>query len=58
MKKLTVGIVQQSCTADRNANIEKSAAGIRKAVSKGAELIVLQEFTSALFLPDRGPRML
>ena len=43
MKKLTVGIVQQSCTADRNANIEKSAAGIRKAVSKGAELIVLQE---------------
>jgi len=41
--QITVGLVQQSCTADRNANIEKSAAGIRKAVSKGAELIVLQE---------------
>ncbi len=43
MKKLIVGLVQQSCTADRDANMEKSAAGIRKAVSKGAELIVLQE---------------
>jgi len=40
---IIVGLVQQSCTADRNANMEKSAAGIRKAVSKGAELIVLQE---------------
>ncbi|SPF34428.1 Nitrilase/cyanide hydratase and apolipoprotein N-acyltransferase [Syntrophobacter sp. SbD1] len=43
MKKLTVGLVQQSCTTDRDANMEKSAAGIRKAVSSGAELVVLQE---------------
>ncbi len=43
MKKLTVGLVQQSCTADRDANMEKSAAGIRKAVYSGAELVVLQE---------------
>ncbi len=43
MKKLTAGLVQQSCTADRNANMEKSSAGVRKAASKGAELIVLQE---------------
>jgi N-carbamoylputrescine amidase len=43
MKKLIVGLVQQSCTADRNANMVKSAAGIRKAVSRGAELVVLQE---------------
>lgn len=43
MKKLIVGTVQQSCTADRSANLEKSAAGIRTAVSKGAELVLLQE---------------
>lgn len=43
MKKLIAGIVQQSCTDDRGANLEKSAAGIREAASKGAELVVLQE---------------
>ena len=43
MKELVVGLVQQSCTTDRDANMEKSVAGIREAVSKGAELIVLQE---------------
>jgi len=43
MKNLTVGLVQQSCTADRNATIEKSMAGIRTAAAKGAELVVLQE---------------
>ena len=43
MKKLIVGLVQHSCTEDREANMEKSANGIREAVSRGAELIVLQE---------------
>lgn len=43
MKKLTVGLVQQSCTADRNANMAKSAEGIRKAAAKGAQLVLLQE---------------
>ncbi len=43
MKKLIVGLVQQSCTADRDANMEKSAAGIREAVLRGAELVLLQE---------------
>ncbi|ABQ25646.1 carbon-nitrogen hydrolase [Geotalea uraniireducens] len=43
MKNLTVGLVQQSCTADRNATIEKSMAGIRTAAAKGTELVVLQE---------------
>ncbi len=43
MKKLIVGLVQHSCTQDREANKQKSFDGIREAVSKGAELIVLQE---------------
>ena len=43
MKKLVVGLVQQSCTADPVANIEKSAASIHKAASNGAELVLLQE---------------
>lgn len=43
MKNLTVGLVQQSCTADRDATIEKSMTGIRTAAAKGAELVILQE---------------
>jgi N-carbamoylputrescine amidase len=48
-KPLTVGLVQQSCSADRAANIEKSIAGIRRAVAQGAELVVLQELHAGLY---------
>ncbi len=43
MKKLVAGLVQQSCSTDRDANARASMAGIREAVSRGAELVVLQE---------------
>ncbi len=49
MSKLTIGLVQQSCTADRQANIDKSIAGIRKAASRGAQLVVLQELHCGLY---------
>ena len=48
-EKLTVGLVQQSCSGDRAANIEKSIAGIRRAAAQGAELIVLQELHAGLY---------
>jgi N-carbamoylputrescine amidase len=48
-KPLTVGLVQQSCSADRAANIEKSLAGIRRAAAQGAELVVLQELHAGLY---------
>lgn len=41
--KLKVGLVQQSCTADRKANIEKSIAAIRRCAAQGAQLVALQE---------------
>ena len=43
MKELIVGLVQHSCTTDRDANMAKSVSGIREAASQGAGLIVLQE---------------
>jgi len=46
---LKVGIIQQSCTADRDANIAQSIAGIREAASGGAELVVLQELHTGLY---------
>lgn len=49
MKKLMVGLVQQSCTPDRARNIEQSIAGVRDAARKGAELVVLQELHTSLY---------
>lgn len=49
MKKLTVGLVQQSCSANRVANIEKSLRGIREAADRGAQLVVLQELHTGLY---------
>jgi len=43
MKSLTVGLVQQSCTVDKDLNLAKSIENIRKASALGAKLVVLQE---------------
>ena len=53
MSKLTAGLIQQSCTHDRNANIEKSIAGIRRCAKKGAQLVVLQELHASLYFCDK-----
>ena len=49
MKKLKVGMVQQSCTKDIAANIDKLKANIRKCAEMGAELVVLQELHNSLY---------
>ena len=43
MSTLTVALVQQKCCDDRDINIAKTIEQIRKAASKGAKLVVLQE---------------
>lgn len=55
--KLNVGLVQQSCTADRAANIEKSIAAIRRCAAQGAQLVALQELhTSLYFCQTEDPK--
>ncbi|MBR6886099.1 MAG: acyltransferase, partial [Bacteroidales bacterium] len=49
MRKLKVGIVQQSCGPDIQANIAKLEKHIRQAASQGASLIVLQELHNSLY---------
>lgn len=49
MTELTVGLVQQTCSADLHANLEKSIEGIRKAAGRGAQLVVLQELHASLY---------
>src|SRR5271157_3763254 len=45
-----IGLVQMSCTADANENLNKAIAGIRSAASQGAEIVCLQElFRSQYF---------
>lgn len=46
---MKIGLVQQSNTADRAANIEKLKSNIRQAASMGAELVVLQELHNGLY---------
>lgn len=48
-KTLQVGVVQQSCTDDVDANFAKSIAQIRTAAKQGAQLIVLQELHRSLY---------
>jgi len=43
MKRLKVALIQQSCTDNRQDNIDKTTALVKAAAKQGAELIVLQE---------------
>ena len=49
MDKLKIGLIQQSNTADIQENIQKLEANIRDCVSRGAQLIVLQELHNGLY---------
>ncbi|MDR0834040.1 MAG: carbon-nitrogen hydrolase [Candidatus Symbiothrix sp.] len=46
---MKVGLIQQSNTADSQANINKLIANIRECASKGAQLVVLQELHNGLY---------
>lgn len=49
MNKLKIGIVQQSCTSNKQENINKSIAGIKQCAKDGAELVVLQELHTGIY---------
>jgi N-carbamoylputrescine amidase len=46
---IRVGLVQQACTSDREANIEKSLKGIAECADQGANLVVLQELHTGIY---------
>ena len=52
MSKVKVGLVQMSCSADKDANVKKAIAKIREAAAKGAQIICLQELFSSLYFCD------
>ncbi len=50
--KVNVGIVQMSCVADVETNIQKALEKTREAASKGAQIVCLQELFSSLYFCD------
>ncbi|HEU4609108.1 MAG TPA: carbon-nitrogen hydrolase [Chitinophagaceae bacterium] len=52
MRKVQVGLVQMSCTANKAANLNKAIDRIRQAARSGASIICLQELFSSLYFCD------
>ncbi|MBU2887026.1 carbon-nitrogen hydrolase [Gilvimarinus agarilyticus] len=49
VNNLKVGVIQQTCSADLNANMDKTQQTIRALANQGAQLIVLQELYRGLY---------
>ncbi|MGD8796259.1 MAG: carbon-nitrogen hydrolase [Thiohalophilus sp.] len=52
-RTLTVALVQQRCSADRQSNLQTSEARIREAAAAGAGLVLLQELHTSLYFCQR-----
>lgn len=51
-KKVKVGLIQMTCSADKQANIEKAIQKVRETALKGAQIICLQELFASLYFCD------
>jgi N-carbamoylputrescine amidase len=52
MSKVSIGLVQMSCTSDKQANLDKAVAAVRDAARKGAQIVCLQELFTSLYFCD------
>lgn len=52
MSKVRVGIVQMSCSADKQANLQKAIEKVKEAAAKGAQIVCLQELFTSLYFCD------
>ena len=48
-KKVKIGLIQTTCTANKQANIKKAIDAIRQAASSGAQIVCLQELFATLY---------
>ena len=51
-KKVNIGLVQTTCTANKEDNLQKAILKIREAAQKGAQIICLQELFTSLYFCD------
>ncbi len=52
MSKVKVGLVQTTCTADKQQNLQKAIEKVREAARQGAQIICLQELFTSLYFCD------
>lgn len=52
MSKVNVGLVQMSCSADKNENVQKAVIKVKEAAAKGAQIVCLQELFTSLYFCD------
>lgn len=48
-KIIKVGLVQQSCSTNKQQNIEKTLQGIESCAAQGAQLVILQELHTGIY---------
>ncbi|MFO0265393.1 MAG: nitrilase-related carbon-nitrogen hydrolase, partial [Cyclobacteriaceae bacterium] len=51
-KSVRVGLVQMSCSADPEQNLQKAVTKVREAAAKGAQIVCLQELFRSLYFCD------
>src|SRR4026207_1553955 len=49
MSKVKVGLVQMSCSNNKDANLKKAIEKIKEAAAKGAQIVCLQELFTSLY---------
>jgi N-carbamoylputrescine amidase len=52
MSQVKVGLVQMSCTAHKQSNLEKAMTKVREAAAQGAQIVCLQELFTSLYFCD------
>ncbi|MBL7698141.1 MAG: carbon-nitrogen hydrolase [Chitinophagaceae bacterium] len=52
MAKVKIGMVQMSCSANKEENVQKAISRIREAAAKGAQVVCLQELFTSLYFCD------
>lgn len=52
MSKVNVGLVQMTCSGDKEANLAKAIEGVKKAAADGAQIVCLQELFTSLYFCD------
>src|SRR5450631_4894689 len=49
---IKLGLVQMSCTGDKEANLRKAMTRLKEAAAKGAQIVCLQELFTSLYFCD------
>src|SRR6187397_3310802 len=52
MSKVKVGLVQMSCSNNKEANLQKAMQKVKEATAKGAQIVCLQELFTSLYFCD------